>query len=79
MGDAYHVTKYFDLYLILPHKKFLILNFAETLLVFAGICLFVIKKWAPLFDELLCYLGIEFKLTSQLIGLLSVGITTIKT
>ena len=49
-----------------------------SLLAFVDICLFIISHWDPLSDRLLWFLWMEFKVTGQLIDLMSVGVTTYK-
>ena len=49
-----------------------------TLLAFVGMCFIIISELPPLSNGLLWFLGIKFKVTSQLNGLVSVGVTTPK-
>ena len=69
--DGTWFARYRELY----HAK----SYCDSSLAFVGICLFIISEWVPLSDGLLSFFWIEFKVTGQLIGLASVGVTTHKT
>ena len=49
-----------------------------ALLAFVIVCLFMISEWFPLSDLLLWFYWIEHKMSRQLIGLVSVSVTTHK-
>ena len=73
--------KYYLMCVILSvnkERKLFVLRFLFSLLAFVDICLFIIREWAPLSNGLLWFLGIDFKVTGHLIGLVSLGVTTHK-